>query len=79
MIKMEVWIHRRQMSQFSAKENKGIIPELLTVVKSVIKLYLSFMVTDLVYIFQIIISRDLKLMSRNLMSVHITFLRQSLE
>ena len=76
---MEVWIHRRQMSQFSAKKNKGIIPELLTVVKSEIELYLSFMVTDLVYIFQIIISRDLKLMSRNLMSVHITFLRQSLE
>ena len=76
---MEVWIHRRQMSQFSAKENKGITPELLTVEKSEIELYLSFMVPDLVYIFQIIISRDLKLMSRNLMSVHITFLRQSLE
>jgi hypothetical protein len=67
------------MSQFSAKENKGITPELLTVEKSEIELYLSFMVPDLVYIFQIIISRDLKLMSRNLMSVHITFLRQSLE
>ena len=66
------------MFQFP-KENKGITPELLTVEKSEIELYLSFMVPDLVYIFQIIISRDLKLMSRNLMSVHITFLCQSLE
>jgi hypothetical protein len=52
---MEVWIHRRQMFQFP-KENKGITPELLTVEKSEIELYLSFMVPDLVYIFQIIIS-----------------------